>query len=380
VEATFLQASSKVRKQPTYRPRALDSLDSTRLSLRTVAFYLPQFHPFAENDAWWGNGFTDWTNVTKAKPQYIGHHQPRLPDELGFYDLRLPEVMREQISLAKQYGLYGFCFHHYWFGGKRLMELPVKNFLADPSLDIKFCLCWANENWSRRWDGSEAEILIAQRHSPQDDVAFLDDIVRAMKDPRYIRIDDRPLLVVYRVSLLPNAKETAVRWRARAKEHGLSGLFLVAARSFDIDDPRPFGFDAAVEFPPHRVRVRRVDSDVEVVNSKFLGKIFDYSDLAEKYSRINEKAYTSFKTVTPSWDNEARKPGSGQIYHGASPASYARWLRAAAIATMSQRDEERFLFINAWNEWAEGAYLEPDRTYGYAFLQATSDVLREFEM
>jgi lipopolysaccharide biosynthesis protein len=378
VEAAFLQASAKPESNPQYCPRSLEPLDSATLQVKAVAFYLPQFHPFRENSAWWGEGFTEWTNVSKAKPQYVGHLQPRLPGELGFYDLRLPDVMHKQIALARHYGLDGFCFHHYWFNGRQLMDLPVRNFLADPTLDINFCLCWANENWSRRWDGSESDILIAQNHTPEDDIAFLDNISAALEDRRYIKVDGKPLLIVYRVSLLPNAAETAARWRARARERGLPGLYLVAARTFDMVDPQFHGFDAAVEFPPHRVRTQRVRDEIEIVNPKFTGRVFDYKDLADKYCRMEEEGSTSFKTVAPGWDNEARKPGAGQIYHGATPAIYAIWLRSAAAATMRRRPEERLLFINAWNEWAEGAYLEPDRTYGHGYLNATATVLREF--
>jgi len=376
VDAAFAQAGEKPEANPCHRPPSVDSLDGVALPVTPVAFYLPQFHPFAENNRWWGEGFTEWTNVSKAKPQYIGHRQPRLPGELGFYDLRLPEVMRRQIALARQYGIKGFCFHHYWFDGKPLMDLPVANFLADPTLDIDFCLCWANENWTRRWDGSESDILIAQRHRPEDDIAFLDNIVPALRDKRYIRIDGKPVVIVYRASLLPNAAETARRWRERAVERGIAGLFLVAAMTFEVDDPRPLGFDAAVEFPPHRVRARRIFGDVEMVNTRFCGRIFDYADLAAKFSRADETRFRIFKAVMPSWDNEARRPGAGHVYHGATPEAYADWLRSAAALTVRRRPEERLLFINAWNEWAEGAYLEPDRSHGYAFLRATAEVLR----
>ncbi len=375
---TFAQATGKPHANPAYCPPSAQSLNGIALPAKAVAFYLPQFHPFAENSRWWGAGFTEWTNVSKAKPQYVGHQQPRLPGELGFYDLRLPEVMRRQIDLALHYGIRGFCFHHYWFAGKPLMGLPVANFLADPTLDIEFCLCWANENWSRRWDGSESEILIAQEHSPQDDIAFLENIVPALLDARYLRIDGRPVLIVYRASLLPDAAQTARRWRARAADHGIPDLYLVAALTFEIDDPRPFGFDAAVEFPPHRVRARRILREVDIINRNFRGHVFDYADLAAKYSRMGRSGFLTFKTVAPSWDNEARRPGAGNSYHGASPDAYAGWLRAATQATIRNRPAERIVFINAWNEWAEAAYLEPDRTHGYGYLCATAAVMREF--
>ncbi len=376
VQAGFGRSNSKVTWQSSYVPKAVDSIDYQTLPLKVIAFYLPQFHPFDENDHWWGKGFTEWTNVSKAQPQYLGHHQPRLPGELGFYDLRLPEVMKQQIDLAHKYGVHGFCFHHYWFGGKRLMELPVNNFLADPSMDMNFCLCWANENWSRRWDGSESDILIAQNHSPEDDVAFFEDILPALKDPRYIRIDDKPLLIVYRASLLPDASATAERWRAQAIKHGLPGLYLTVARSFDITDPRPFGFDAAVEFPPHQVTTSEISHRKEIINPSYAGKIYDYVELAKKYGDIREERFVNFKTVMPSWDNEPRKPGKGHTFDGARPEVYAQWFSSAVKSTLKNKSSERLLFVNAWNEWAEGAHLEPDRHYGYAYLQATANVLR----
>lgn len=373
----FLTASSKVAESVHYVQKASGNLDTSLIPVKTIAFYLPQFHPIPENDRWWGKGFTEWTNVTKAQSQFLGHYQPHLPGELGFYDLRLPEIMHQQIELAHQYGISGFCFHYYWFGGKRLLELPINNFLADTSMTIDFCFCWANENWSRRWDGSENDILMAQNHSPEDDIAFIDALLPAFSDPRYIRVNDKPLLIVYRANILPDAKATAARWRQRAQEKGFSGLYLVAARTFDVFDPRPFNFDAAVEFPPHQVRVKPITRKLKIINPDFRGHVFNYSQVAETYGLRTESEFVNFKTVMPSWDNEARKPGTGNIFTGASPELYAQWLSDAAKTTLQNNPDERLLFINAWNEWAEGAHLEPDRKYGYAFLQATADVLSQ---
>jgi lipopolysaccharide biosynthesis protein len=295
---------------------------------------------------------------------------------LGFYDLRLPEIMLQQIELARKYGISAFCFHYYWFGGKRLLELPINNFLANPAMNIDFCFCWANENWSRRWDGSENDILIAQNYSADDDIAFIEEMLPAFSDTRYIRINDKPLLIVYRASLLPDAKATAARWRKRAQERGFAGLYLVAARTFDITDPRPYGFDAAVEFPPHQIGVYPLNRKFKIINPDYRGNIFDYAELAKRYGKQTESQFVNFKTVMPSWDNEARKPEAGNTFAGALPEHYAKWLSDAAQTTLQNIPEERLLFINAWNEWAEGAHLEPDRYYGYAYLHVTGNVLR----
>jgi hypothetical protein len=317
-----------------YVPKAQEQADFSRCPLRVIAFYLPQFHPIPENDEWWGKGFTEWTNVSRAVPQFLGHYQPHLPGELGFYDLRLVDVMRQQAALAKLYGIGGFCFHYYWFAGKRLLERPVDQFLEATDIDFPFCFCWANENWSRRWDGMEHEILIRQEHTPESDIAFIDDVIPAMRDPRYIRFIGRPVLVVYRVNLLPDAASTAARWRTRCLEAGVGDLYLVAACSFDITDPRPFGFDAAVEFPPHQFYADAGKVDSVVINPVFGGSVHSYRRMAESGIARANPDYRLLKTVCPGWDNEPRKPAAGHIFHGSSPEVYGQWLRRVGEATL----------------------------------------------
>jgi len=373
LQQLFNQAVGSPDYCPSYVPYKKNDVDISALSIKPVAFYLPQFHPFDENDEWWGKGFTEWTNVSKAVPQFAGHYQPHLPGELGFYDLRLPEIMKRQVELAKNYGIYGWCFHFYWFGGKRLLEKPLNQFLQDPGLDLPFCLCWANENWTRRWDGSENEILMAQDHSPEDDLDLIKELAKAFSDPRYIRIYGRPVLIVYRASILPDAKATTERWREHCIDIGIGNPYLIAAQSFEVMDPRPYGFDAAVEFPPHQHAGSILNHNVTLANPEYKGFVLDYRELAEQYcNRSLNQPYTVFKTIAPGWDNEARKPGRGHSFHHFSLSKYANWLDRACTATLEYNSpSENLVFINAWNEWGEGAHLEPDRKYGYGYLEAT---------
>ncbi|MCX5718680.1 MAG: glycoside hydrolase family 99-like domain-containing protein [Nitrospirae bacterium] len=349
--------------------------------MKTIAFYLPQFHPIPENDEWWGKGFTEWTNVTRANPLFPGHYQPRLPADLGFYDLRLAEVRNEQAHLAKKHGLHGFCYHYYWFNGKKLLDLPLREVLESKEPNFPFCICYANENWTRRWDGQEKDILIRQEHSPENDRRFIQDIIPILKDNRYIKVGNRPLILVYRVTLFPNPFNTAKIWREEAKKAGIEDLFLCKCKTFDdFDDPVEIGFDAMVEFPPHGLKsiAREFEYENLIKSSlpSFKGYVFDYNDVANQMMTSQWPEYKLFKTVMLGWDNTSRNIIRPRIFKNFSIDSYERWLLKVCKRTIERYPEdERFVFINAWNEWAEGTYLEPDQKFGHEYLRATRNAI-----
>lgn len=346
------------------------------LPARLIAFYLPQFHPVPENDAWWGQGFTEWNNVVRALPQFEGHAQPRLPSDLGFYDLRDKSVMREQAQLARSYGIEGFCFYFYWFAGKTLLETPLAGWLSDAGMDLPACICWANENWTRTWDGRRDDVLIGQRHSAEDDLAFIAHVAPYLADPRYIRVDGKPLLLVYRPTLLHDARATADRWRQWCRDNGVGEILLAYVQSFERPDPGEIGFDAAVEFPPNLSSADDLTARQSLLNPRYAGHALDWRRLASDYENRPQPTYRFFPGVNCGWDNEPRRPGQGRTYLHASPRRYRDWLRHTVVHRLADRDaSDRLVFINAWNEWAEGAVLEPDVRLGHAWLQATRDAL-----
>jgi Glycosyltransferase WbsX/Glycosyl transferases group 1 len=349
--------------------------------IRAIAFYLPQYHPIPENDRWWGKGFTEWTHVTRAKPLFPGHYQPHLPAELGFCDLRVPEVREAQADLAREHGIYGFCYHFYWFGGKRLLDRPLAEMLASGRPDFPFCVCWANENWTRRWDGRDQEILVKQEYSPEGDLAFIQELFPLLSDRRYIRVKGKPLLLVYRTESLPNSKKTAEIWREEAIRVGIGDLYLCRVESFAAVDPDSIGFDAACQFPPLLSDSPELDPTL-VFNgtdpSRFKGKMLDYPGLAQE-ALNSEVHYKRFFGVTPSWDNTPRRGNNAYMWLNSSPGEYENWFAQALTNTMSRyQGEERLIFINAWNEWGEGCHLEPDQRHGRAFCQATRRALSRF--
>lgn len=337
---------------------------------KLIAFYLPQYYPFQENDEWWGKGFTEWTNVTKAKPLFADHYQPHLPTDLGFYDLRVRETRHEQIRLAKEFGIYGFCYHYYWFSGKRLLDAPLEDMLKDSASDMPFCISWANENWTRRWDASDKQVLIAQKYRPDDDVHLADDLCRHFADPRYIKVGDAPLFLVYRPQQLPDHRRSTEVWRARAAAHGFPNLHLSCALTHGNREVLD-GFDSGVEFPPHNLDRTRFTRRA-LPSGEHLRTI-SYAEVAESYLR-REYSHPVFSTVFPSWDNTARRGERGIVVTDGTPHNYECWLDHA-IRRRSSGPNLPFVFVNAWNEWAEGCHLEPDRRYERGFLEATRRVM-----
>ena len=341
-----------------------------------LAYYLPQFHKVAENDSWWGKGFTDWTNLARAMPRFTGHVQPRVPRDLGHYSLNDPTTLKRQVEMAKAAGLSGFVFYYYWFNRHRLLEKPLEQFLADKSLDVSFCAMWANENWTRRWDGMEREVLIAQEYLEEDDAALIASLVRLFEDARYIRIEGRPLLMIYRVSLIPDAVARLKKWRRLFEQnHDERPLIIMAQSMGDDYDPTPYGLDGAVEFPPHKLSqaTPRINDTLDLLDPDFSATVHDYEALAETSLSLPVPDYPLIKTIVPGWDNDPRREGKGLALHNVTPAKYQDWLEKLIRYTADHPFYgQQIICVNAWNEWAEGAFLEPDIHAGAAFLNATA--------
>jgi lipopolysaccharide biosynthesis protein len=357
--------------------------------VRPIAFFLPQFHPIPENDLWWGAGFTEWRNVVKARPLFHGHDQPHLPADLGFYDLRLAETREAQADLAQEHGIHGFCYYHYWFNGRRVLGRPIDDVLASKRPALPFCLCWANEDWTRAWDGRTGDILIAHEYAEQDDRRHIRWLAEAFADDRYIRVDGRPLFLVYRASRLPDPIRTTMVWREEADRLGIGELFLCRVESFSQErgDPAALGFDAAVEFQPdwaalgparRRSAPWRLSRAVGLSSPAYgTHRIYDYGAVAERMVAKRRPPYPWFPCVTPSWDNTPRRRDGGVILHGSTPDLYRRWLTTVIARQASEPPGERLVFLNAWNEWGEGNHLEPSERWGRAYLRATREALAE---
>lgn len=351
---------------------------------RLIAFYLPQYHPFPENDDWWGKGFTEWANVVKAKPLFRGHYQPHLPADLGFYDLRVPEVREQQAELARKYGIDGFCYYHYWFNGHQLMERPVNEILTSGKPDFPFMLCWANENWTRAWDGGEKEVLIKQNYSIEDDLLHIRYLLdNVFSDPRYIRVDNKPVFCIYRSTLFPDIKRTIALWRDEAARRGVE-LYLCRVESFAFSGKEYLvdGFDAAIEFQPFTIRLEELKKKrhplrkfAHNMNRYFFNRCrreqVDYARLVDYSCSFPLPDYKLYPGVTPMWDNTARRKKRMFMLGDSTPEKYGKWLSFVWNRFVPYSKDENFIFINAWNEWAEGNHLEPDIKWGFRYLEET---------
>ena len=341
---------------------------------RLIALYLPQFHPIPENDRFWGPGFTEWTNVATARPLYRGHEQPKLPGELGFYDLRLAETRSAQAALARSAGIEGFCYWHYWFGGHRILERPFQEVLESGEPDFPFCLCWANDHWTGVWYGAPERILVEQTYPGAADYrAHFEAILPALRDRRYLRVEGRPLFVVFHPMALPDPKEFCALWRELAERAGLPGLHLVGfgSRSWD---PTQWGFDASVQHSPRIPRRYRPLWGLRARLLRLCGRPIVYP-----YRRYLERELHStgspldYPVVLPNWDNTPRSGKLGFVLEGSTPEHFRRYLRCELERVVQRRPEQRIVFLKSWNEWAEGNYLEPDRRFGRAYLEVVRE-------
>jgi lipopolysaccharide biosynthesis protein len=343
--------------------------------VRSIAFYLPQYHPTAENDFYWGQGFTEWTNVTKAAPAYVGHYQPHLPADLGFYDLRVKQTVERQASLAKRYGISGFCVYYYNFGQRRALDQAFEAVVADPTISFPYCVCWANENWSRHWDGGSRELIFEQGYDEDTLLSVIQDVVRYAADPRYIRVNGKPLFLVYRPLLIPDPVHFTILCRAAFRRAGIGEVYLAYVESMEAAERRPrpsdLGFDACVEFPPQGLAVPAAAPVESVIREGFVGARYDYeATVLENVSRPSAD-YKRHPCVFPSWDNTPRQPLRGDSFIRVSPEAFQVYVEEKFDEVIQQFvGEERLLFVNAWNEWAEGTHLEPDQRFGHRWLEA----------
>lgn len=359
------------------------------MSVRTIAIHLPQFHPIRENDEWWGKGFTEWTNVTRAVKRFARHEQPRLPADLGFVDLRLPEAREAQAALGRSFGVHGFCYYHYWFEGSRLIERPVNDMLALGEPDFPFSLCWANETWSRRWLGEEREILIKQTYSMKDHLDHARWLCGAFADKRYIRVHGRPLFLVYRPLDIPDLARALAAYRETVMRELGCDIYLVGVDGHHPGtDFRQHGFDHSMNFRPQLGLVPGVLEEgfcsKRLLRNLRLGtlngrlKTIDYAEFMARMEANMPPHDHYFPSVLVGWDNTARRGEKGVVVTDASPALFQQQVTTALKTVARKPKEEQLLFVNAWNEWAEGNHLEPDLRHGRAYLEALRAALERW--
>ena len=352
--------------------------------VKALAIYLPQYHPFPENDEWWGKGFTEWTNVVSSQPQFRGHYQPQLPTDSGYYDLRVPETREQHAQMAKDYGISGFAYYHYWFSGKRLMHQVIDEVLESQKPDFPFCYFWANETWSRRWENKENVVLISQEYSEEDDRHHAEWLIQSFKDDRYIKINGRPLFLIYKPFDLPNPQRTFEIFEEVCAAHGVPRPFFVASNSHDKDrNPLELGFDTAIHFQMrHNVLSefwidgftpkRLIKNLMQGIFNPTL-KVYDYHDYLNRVRR-NKIKYKGFPCVVVGFDNTPRKGKNAVILRNQNIPDFKQALIEAREDAKKLPEGEQFVFINSWNEWAESNHLEPCEKFGTRFLEAVKEI------
>lgn len=368
--------------------------------IKCIAYYLPQYHPVKENDEWWEKGFTEWTNVTKAKPLFNGHNQPRYPADLGYYDLRLQEVREQQAAMAKEYGVDGFCYYHYWFGnGKQLLERPINEVIASGKPDFPFMLCWANESWKGVWFGaSKGKLLIEQQYPGKEDyVSHFNYLLKAFEDKRYIRIDGKPVFHVYRPAGIPDIKLFVDTFQELAIKAGLKGLYLLASNCHKEWIPEQFGFDGMVSNNFHRLRVElsspviknkasvlgRIENRIKMaldntdVEARTKPIVVDYSKMIEIVDKWPDVDFDYFPQIMPDWDNSARAGSKSLILRGSTPELWAKHIKDACNYVKRYEGDRKIIFIKSWNEWAEANYLEPDQKFGKKYLEVLQQIIKQ---
>ena len=367
-------------------PKLEDAIKLKPTDPKLLAFYLPQYRPNKYNDLWWGKGTTEWTNVGKSVPQYLGHYQPRCPGELGYYDLRVKENIYRQIELAKIFGIYGFCCYYYWFDGTRLLHEPLNEYINDKSIDFPFCICWANENWSQQWNGISNAPLISQSKSEKSYKNFIESCFGLFNKDNYIKINGKPLLIVYRPDNMPTIKPIIDFWRQYVKQNLNIDLYISAVYRENIDLLFE-GFDAVNEFAPNLFICGNNPIAKNITNTKkyaskyFFGHIYDYKEFVDNKHYFDFNYPKTFRAICPMFDNTARKKQKALVFDGSTPNLYKQWLKDIIIETKqrvaNKELDDNIIFVNAWNEWAEGAYLEPDLYWKYGYLEATRDAILE---
>lgn len=342
--------------------------------MKLIAFYLPQYHPVPENDRWWGAGFTEWTNVARARPRFGGHYQPHIPADLGFYDLRSGETRAAQARLAQEYGIGGFCYYHYWFNGKLLLERPLDEVVASGEPDFPFCVCWANENWTRRWDGQEQEVLMSQDYQQYDAAEHMEWLIRLFRDRRYISVQGRPLFLIYRAGDVAHLAEKVRIWKRTAVDNGFPGIYLCYIKNFPTpitdDEFRAMGFEAILEFEPH-------PSGPPLPLSVPGTMVYAYRDVIRNALAKPKDPKPNFPCVIPSWDNSPRRAVGATVIQNTNPDLFKTWLCRSMQRVGDYEESEQLIFINAWNEWGEGCHLEPDLKMGRGFLEAVRQAIEE---